>query len=87
MRRRCLECREEKPATLEFFYAMRSHKSGLQMRCKSCDNRHRGQAQAVGDTIYHTIARELGVTVTRVKQIEASALRKLRRNRTLREIA
>lgn len=78
----CAGCRVPKPATTEFFYRCGA---SLQARCKPCDNAHRGQAR--GDGIYDRIARELGVTPARVKQIEASALRKLQRNKRARELA
>lgn len=81
----CVECGEAKPATTVFFYRCRAASSGLQARCKPCDNSNRGHAN--GKSIYHRIARELGVTPTRVKQIEQSALRKLRKCKTLRELA
>lgn len=81
-RKRCPDCREEKPATLEFFYRC---KDKLQQRCKPCDNLHRGQARGHG--VYDRIARALGISPVRVKQIEASALAKLRRNKLARELA
>ena len=34
--RRCSKCKEEKPATTEFFYAKKGGKDGLDRRCKEC---------------------------------------------------
>lgn len=80
--KRCLGCSKMLPATTEHFYKCGSW---LQARCKRCDNRHRGMAR--GDGVYDRIARELRVTPARVKQIEAAALRKLAKCKTLRELA
>lgn len=81
----CVGCGEPKPATTEHFYRMRSASDGLQGRCQPCDNAHRGQARGKG--VYDRIARALGVTPARVKQIEAGALRKLSRKKLARELA
>jgi hypothetical protein len=80
--KRCIGCGVMKPATTEHFYRCGNW---LQGRCKPCDNRHRGMARGRG--VYDRIARALGVTPTRVKQIEASALRKLAKSRVLRQFA
>lgn len=37
--RKCNTCREEKPATKEFFYANLHAKGGIEYRCKVCDNK------------------------------------------------
>ena len=37
-KRRCTTCKEEKPATLDYFYKCRRVKSGLQAVCKTCVN-------------------------------------------------
>lgn len=34
--KRCTKCKEEKPATAEFFYRQKRGKFGFQSRCKSC---------------------------------------------------
>lgn len=81
----CPACGDDKPRTREFFYRSRSAGDGLQGRCKVCDNRLRGMA--LGDGIYDVIARELGVSPTRVKQIEQAAIRKLRRSPFGRRLA
>lgn len=85
-KRICSGCREALPATPDNFYAHTRAADGLQNRCKRCDNDCRARRQQSGDSIYHVIVNQLGVTVTRVKQIERTALRKLARNRTLMEL-
>jgi hypothetical protein len=80
--KRCLGCNKMLPATTVHFYRCGNW---LQGRCKPCDNRHRGMARGRG--VYDRIARELGVTPARVKQIEAAALRKLAKNRVMRQFA
>ncbi len=81
----CNGCGADKPRTTEFFYYNCAASDHLQSRCKPCDNRHRGQARGAG--VYDRIARALGVTPTRVKQIEQSAMRKIRRSRLGRSLA
>jgi hypothetical protein len=81
MKRRCCVCGDEKPVS----HFSRRGESGYQSRCKLCDNRpRRGPARlptqvvlAEGAT-HDEIAAVLGVTRSRVQQIEAQALRKLR---------
>ena len=37
-KRRCTTCKEEKPATLDYFYKCRRVRSGLQAVCKTCNS-------------------------------------------------
>lgn len=36
--RKCVSCKEEKPATNEFFYKDKNRSLGLMYRCKTCDS-------------------------------------------------
>lgn len=36
--KKCIDCKEVKPATTQFYYRDRLKKDGLNMRCKKCFN-------------------------------------------------
>ena len=52
-KRRCTTCKEEKPATLDYFYKSTKVRSGLQAVCKTCNSNRQKRYREINNAVFN----------------------------------
>ena len=53
-KRRCTTCKEEKPATLDYFYKSTKVRSGLQAVCKTCNSNRQKRYREINNAVFNS---------------------------------